>query len=198
MKASVGGTFELTPAGQYPARIYSIVDIGRHPDTFNVGKFKNQIIITWELIGSKMEDGRPFVISKFYNLSLSSKSNLYKDLKSMSGKSMTDSQAANFDFTKLIRMPCSIVVANEVKDGKDKAVISALVPANGDVGILQNETIFFDSSSPDWNIFDQVPEWQQNFMSQDIKTAYESKGSATPAPSTPAPENEPQEDDIPW
>ena len=206
MKASIGGgSFELTPAGQHSARIYSLVDIGMQADIYNPPKKKQQIIITWELVDTKMEDGRPFVISQFYSLSLNAKANLRKDIKNMSGKALTDEQAGNFDFTKLINFPCSLVVGHEEKDGKEKASIQALLaaPKGTDIAPLQNQTIFFDTDLVDWALFDAIPEWQRNFIDEDALKAKPSMGGAAPKPEASKPNTESvsvdavEEDDIP-
>ena len=203
MKASVGGgSFELPTAGQHSARIYSIVDIGMQPDIFNPPKKKQQIIVTWELVDTEMEDGRPFVISKFYSLSLNQKSNLRKDLKNMSGKALTDDQAGKFDFTKLINFACNLVISIEEKDDKEKAVIQAMLPAAKGVEVtaLKNPTIFFDTEMVDIDIFNAIPEWQRKFIDEDLihKLSKDVPAKQEAKPQESAPNKELEEDDIPW
>ncbi len=64
-------TFEPQPLvaeGMHTGRLYSIIDLGTHLDTFQgVSSEKHKIRLTWEL-EPKMEDGRPFVIGKDYTI----------------------------------------------------------------------------------------------------------------------------------
>lgn len=83
-------SFELIPEGTYPARVYMLVDLGTHSEEWE-GKetFKHRIHLGFELIGTTMTDGRPFVISKQFNISngkygpyIAKASNLHKLLRS--------------------------------------------------------------------------------------------------------------------
>ena len=62
------------------------------------------------------EGQKPFSIGKEYTLSLSSKSNLYKDLVSWRGKPFTEEELEGFDLSKLLGKPCQIQIIH--KQGK--------------------------------------------------------------------------------
>lgn len=170
MKASVGGgDFELTPAGTHNSRIQSVVDIGEQAGEYEGKPYvRHQIIITWELVDTKMADGRPFVISKFYTLSWSPKANLRKDFKCMTGKDLSDEEYASFEFPKLLNMPCQVVVMHESKAGKERAVPTAFIPQdkNNKPADLNNSTVFFDTDAVDWDVFNALPDWQKKFIDE--------------------------------
>lgn len=196
MKASTGGgDFELTPAGTHNARILSVVDIGEQAGTYEGKAYvRHQIIITWELVDTKMTDGRPFVVSNFYTLSFSPKANLRKDFKSMTGKDLTDEEYQQFEFTKLLKMPCQIVIMHETKNGKERAVPTAFIPfdKNNKPSDLTNNTVFFDTDNVDWDVFNALPDWQKKFIDQ------QKLGGASAAQSTQHDNSDDFDDDIPF
>ena len=60
--------FEPAPEGAQPARLVWLVDLGTHPDTYEgVTRYKHGIYLGFELVGTHMEDGRPFLLGKTYN-----------------------------------------------------------------------------------------------------------------------------------
>ncbi len=81
---------ELIPEGVYSARVYMIADMGTHMSMWEgEEKPKHTVYIGFELIGTKMSDERPFVVSKQFTLSngkygvyIAKSSNLHKLLKS--------------------------------------------------------------------------------------------------------------------
>jgi hypothetical protein len=122
---------ELIPAGNYIARCYSMIHIGTiTEEIMGERKTLNKCRITWELPGElrtfDQEKGeQPMVISKEYTLSMHEKANLRRDLESWRGKAFTDDQAAKFDITKLLGVPCMLNIIHKVtKSGNDFATIS--------------------------------------------------------------------------
>ena len=189
MKAPVGGgKFELAPEGTHAARIYSLVDIGVQKTNYGD---KQQIIITWELVDTKMEDGQPFVISRWYTLSLAEKANLRKDIKNMTGKGLSDEKARDFDLAKLLNLPCQIVVIHEEKDGKDKAIMQAIIPPTKGqkVSDLSNQTVIFDTDEIDQAVYDSLPDWQKERINLPAKSKAKGEELA---------EVIDDDDDIPW
>ena len=172
MKASIGGgDFELAPAGSVGARAFSIVDIGMQDSQYGL---KHQIIITWELPSELMADGRPFVISQFFNLSLSEKANLCHCIEGIFGKKMPDEAKMGFDFQSLIDRPCLLnIVHKPKKDGSTKAEIAGYAPpAKGmTIPALQSEAVFFDLDEPDWALVDEMPEWISKRINGDAPTS---------------------------
>lgn len=161
MKASIGGGggFTLLEDDVYPARIYSIVDIGQQQTPYGE---KRQIIITWEIPG-EMVDGLPYAISKYYTLSLNDKATLLKDIEAM-GKPLPMDKRATFDFTKLIGKTCQLNIQKyEKKDGNERNKIIGIskLMKGIEVGPQVNESIFFDLDEPSDAVYNSLPDWQK-------------------------------------
>lgn len=126
---------EIIPAGNYVARCYSMIHIGKVEEEY-VGEKKemNKARITWELPTElrvfKEENGeQPMVISKEYTLSLADKANLRRDLESWRGRGFTEDEAKNFDITRLIGVACMInIIHKPSKSGAIYPVISTISP----------------------------------------------------------------------
>jgi len=190
-KYSDGGDFEVAPSGSHVGRIYSIVDIGNQEYTDPQGKTKNprKIIYSFELCNEKMEDGRSFVVSKFYTASLHDKATLTIDLNSLRGKKMTATDKENFSDTKLLNLPCMINV--QIND-KGKAVVGSLspLPKGMTAPELTLDQIHFDLDAQNAAMLDKVPEWMQNLINWE--------SAPTPEVKTPAAANIPEDDEVPF
>lgn len=81
---SEGGSFELPPQETCLAVCTSVVDLG-HQENETFHNVSRQVLITWELPEQLMQDERPFVVSKFYTVSLHEKSNMRQMLESWRG-----------------------------------------------------------------------------------------------------------------
>jgi len=119
--ASRGGTYTPAPEGSHDAVFCDVVDLGMVDGTY--GK-KHLVQVVWQL-AVKMEDGRPFTVSRRYGLSLHEKAALYKDLKSYGKKA----PPANLDLETLIGKPCTVLVVHAERDGSTFANVQALLPA---------------------------------------------------------------------
>ena len=71
------GDFELPPAGLHPARLVAIVDLGTHKNEYKgeVKADKRLIYLAWELVLTKANTGKPFVVGEGYTDSLGKSSN---------------------------------------------------------------------------------------------------------------------------
>jgi hypothetical protein len=158
-KSSVGN-FETCDVGVHQAVCVFVEDIGTHEGSYN-GKpiQRHQIVICWEIAQNMTQGeyaGNPFMISKFYTLSLSEKANLRKDLQSWRGKDFTDEELKGFDVEKLKGANCMLNIVEHEKRDKSKTVkIAAIMPVSKDtkkmkpvctkapewIGKLRNESI---------------------------------------------------------
>lgn len=124
---------ELIPAGNYPARCYSMIHIGTVEENI-MGEYKrmNKVRITWELPTElrvfKEEKGeQPMVISQEFTLSMNEKANLRKFLESWRGKGFTEDEAKSFDITNLLGVPCMLsVIHKTTKKGNEFETISSV------------------------------------------------------------------------
>ncbi len=113
-----GGNFVPCPAGAYPAVCCDVVDLGELKVSYG-GKEKTQhkIRICWQ-VDENMPDGKPFMVSKRYTLSLHEKATLTKDLESWRGKQFTETELGGFDVETVIGVPCYLNVV-QTKKGED-------------------------------------------------------------------------------
>ena len=179
--------FELAPEGNHVSRLYSIVDIGVQKSQYGE---KRQVIMTYELCNELMKDGRPFVVSKFYTLSLHESSNLCIDIEGIVGKKIPDDVKQTFDFRKMLGLPCMLhVVHEDGKENKKRASVKSIasVPKGLVAPPLVNPAIFFDLDEPDWNLFETLPDW--------LRKKINKEGYSYVSPSSSAPADAPQSDD---
>ncbi len=122
------GDFEQPPTGMIRAVCVFVNDIGTHISQF-MGEqtIARKMIVSWEL-DEKMTKGeyagKPFMMNRFYTMSLAKKANLRKDLESWRGRPFTDEELKGFDVEKLIGANCYLnLMWNEAND---KVVIKTI------------------------------------------------------------------------
>lgn len=133
---SGGSDFKRVPPGVYPARCWSMIDLGTQRVEYQGEiKYQRKVQIGWELFGDDdagnplvADDGLPMVISKRYTLSLSPKSRLRPDLEAWRGRPFTDEEAKGFDLHNLIGAPCLINVTHSERNGKTYSNVASLTP----------------------------------------------------------------------
>ena len=127
-----GGDFEQAPIGVHPARCISVIDLGTQENKM-YDKWERKIFITWEL-PTKMvsykdkEDNevtKPFVIGRFYTLSLGEKAHLRHHLESWRGKQFSMDELAGFDILALLGKACQVQVMH---NDKDRAFVNTVPP----------------------------------------------------------------------
>jgi hypothetical protein len=126
----------LAPTGNHLARCVKMIHIGTAEETIQgTVKKLNKVKLSFELpdethVFSEEKGPEPFMVSKEYTLSMSSKSNLRKDLESWRGQGFTEKQAEEFDITVLLGIPCMINVIHKTakSSGNDYTVISSITP----------------------------------------------------------------------
>lgn len=147
--------------GMHIARCYRLIDLGTQQKTFqgqNKGEAR-KILVGWELLGEdRMDDGRPFQISRSYFLSLHEKAALRKDLESWRGRPFTPEEEAGFDVSKLVGAYCMLNVIQEAgQDGNTYTKISAITPMLKGMPKPEpyNENFIFDLDAPDMAAFEK-------------------------------------------
>ena len=173
--------FEIIPAGSYPARCYSMIEMGTNEETYQgVSKMVNKVRITWELPTETMvfkeERGpEPRVISKEFTLSMHEKANLRAFLENWRGKSFTEKEAEAFDVTNLLGVPCLLSITHKAAtNGNTYANISSvsLLPKGMECPEMINkrQELSFDDFNQE--LFDQLPDFikEKISMSEEYKT----------------------------
>jgi hypothetical protein len=169
-----GGTdFQQHPAGTFNAVCRMMVDLGTQESDYQGAKsLKRQVLIGWET-DEKMEDGKPFIIAKFYTASLSEKANLRHDLVSWRGREFTMEELGGFNARNLLKAPCMLSIVTTEK-GKAKVQGISKLPKGLPPLIPENPVIYLslDPKEYDHNVFDGLsngikdiikrsPEWRE-------------------------------------
>jgi len=145
------GDFEKTPLGNQQGVCAFVEDIGTHVSEYLGNEIiKHQIVVCWELKELMTEgdyEGKPFMISNFYTLSLSEKANLRKDLESWRGKAFTPDELEGFDVEKLIGANCLLnIIEHKKMDGSKFAKIASISPL---IEGMEKLTVV-NSDPPEW------------------------------------------------
>lgn len=121
--------FTPAPAGTHVAVCYRLVDLGTQAVEFQGDrKHQHKVLIGWELPNERMEDGKPFTISKRYTWSTHEKATLRQHLESWRGKKFAEPEIEQFDTRKLLGVGCTLSIAHEERQGKTYASITGIGP----------------------------------------------------------------------
>jgi len=195
LKAKVGGSLELAPAGTHKARCIRVVDLGSHKsEKFN--NLQHKIMFLFELPETEMSDGKCFSIAAFYNLSFHEKSKLRPFIESWRSKAFTDNEAEEFNILKLLDVPAFINVIHN--DGL--ANISSIMPLkNSDCPERMNDLLAFSLSDFDENAFGKLSERLQDRIkeSREYKDMINSE-PADESQNEPDIDNEEDDEDLPF
>lgn len=144
--------YEHAPTGAQQAVCAFVEDVGTHEGEYQGNPYqRHQIIICFEL-AKKMEKGenkdKPFMLSKFYTLSLNEKANLSKDLESWFSFSFTEQQRnEGFDLERLFSKNCLLSVVKKEKQGGDEyRTINGIMPLPKGM----QEIKVFNKKPPEW------------------------------------------------
>jgi hypothetical protein len=186
-------SFELAPAGNHLARCYQIIDLGTQKSDFQGAvSYKREIRIGWELFAQDdtgplmMKDGRPFAISKDYTLSWADKANLRKDLQAWRGKPFSEEEMKRFDLNNIMGQWCMLnLIQYQKQNGKDGVKIAGItsVPAAMRQSLPSpvNPNMAFNLFTPDFAVFDSLPDWLKEKIQSSPEWAKLNKGSSAPA-----------------
>jgi hypothetical protein len=119
------GNFEVPPAGNWPAVLVAMIDLGSHDDRFNPGKSKRQVYLTWE-VETEEEGGevKRFVMGERYTASLNEKANLRKVVNALRGKPLGDDE--DIDVLDLLGKSCMVEVVHQENGDKTYANVGAV------------------------------------------------------------------------
>lgn len=191
-QSSKSGEFQQAPEGTYPATCIRIVDLGTQAGEYQGQAYeRRQIVVTWEL-SELMEDGRPFICSKFYTASLNEKSVLHRDLVAWRNKPFTAQELNGFELKNIIGKSCLIQLVKNAKGKINVNTIMALpkgIPAPEAV----NEQYIFDIDTWDQNVYAKLSDGIKRIISESKEAV------ADIEPQVEAPVQEVvQDDDIPF
>ncbi len=124
--AGSGKVFKPCPAGVHDAVCAFVVDLGfEYSEQYQ--KESRKVAIVWE-INEPADDGKPYMISKRYTLSLNEKAALRAHLEGWRGSKFTDEQLKGFDLEVLIGKQCQLQIIHNERDGKTYSNIQTVLP----------------------------------------------------------------------
>lgn len=181
--AKQGTDFErdLIPQGPHKAVCSAVYIVGHQWDE-RYSKWTNTCIVSFEFPELRTEfekDGvkkeGPRVFSKFYNVSLDERSNMYKDLILWRGKSFTKEELKKFDLENLVGVFTMAQIIHETKpDGKIKEKLTPM-PALFEKFTPELTPHFYDVDEHlnDPGPPDYMPEWISKYAQESREIAGE-------------------------
>jgi hypothetical protein len=168
-----GGAFTpiLSPEGTHVAICVRMIHVGTSETEYKgQKKSQNKVRLYFELSNEKAvfkeENGEEnFTVSKEYTLSMFEKANLRKDLESWRGKAFTTDEAASFDITKLLGVPCMVNIITKVHEptGNKYTAITGIssIPKGLPKPERVNDLFEFSVSEFDQTKFNELTEYLQ-------------------------------------
>lgn len=194
-KATGGAEFEKAPPGTYVSRCFQVIDLGTQTVEWQgKKKLSPKILIGWELLGDeRMEDGRPFMISQRYTLSLFDQAVLRQHLESWRGKPFSEDEInGGFDVKNILGAYCLLnVIHKPGTNGKIYVNVAGVMkmPKGMDKPAGSNKDVYF--STDDFAGYENLADWLQKVIaeSEEFKARNAPKGAAA---------LKEMADDIPW
>lgn len=123
--------FKPLDPGTHLAICYEVIDFGTQRDVYEGEEnIRRKLWIGWEIPDQTMDDGRPFVIGKEYNLSMHRKAALRKHLEAWRGIPFTDDDfgdVGKFDVKNIIGKPCALSVYHKTTDNNVRAKVDSVI-----------------------------------------------------------------------
>lgn len=173
--------FKPVPEGSHMAVCFRVIDLGTQRWEYQgEPQIGRKVLIAWELHGEAddgtaltTDDGLPLSTSKKYTLSLGKKANLRADLESWRGKAFTEQEMSGFDVQQLLGAPCMITIKHEKKAEKTYANVASVTrfPAalKNSRPTARNQLQAFNVSEPDMAVFEVLPDWIKEQISQCVE-----------------------------
>lgn len=145
------GPKDKCPAGEYPAVLVGISDIGYQPSPFKnedgSEQIKRQLILTWE-VDKRDTKGRRFHLLEYVTASSNPKSGMAARWKAMMGRAPTDAECdAGFEDTAMLGRCVYLYVEDPKKEGGFPR-ISQIVPLPKAVPPITAETMLDPNDPP--------------------------------------------------
>jgi hypothetical protein len=158
-------SFEQPEAGSYPAICCRIVDLGTQVVPSFEGsepKKQHQLMLSYELAETAQSDGKPFILSRFYNWSIRHNSSLAGDLNAWLG--IAAEQLQTFDFEDLIGRVGLLNIGPNKDGSRTKIKGVSPLPKGMSKPRMQSEAIVFSLSNFSQDAFDKLSEGIQNII----------------------------------
>lgn len=159
--------FQAVETGLYDAICIKQVDLGTQKSEFKgVKSQKRKVRLVWELPTTLMEDNKPFIISKYYTMCLYGDSSLKKDLQNWRGRAFTKDEINRFDLSKVLGVPCKLMVSNEIGDNDKKFTKITAISPNPKFSVekLHNEILSFSLDNFEREIFEKLSDYEKKII----------------------------------
>lgn len=158
--APVGGQeFEPLSPGAHIARLYGLIDLGKQDGIYGP---KHQVLLMFEVLDAKRDDGEPYIVSKRTGFSMNEKATLRSIVGSWRGKKLSNDEAKSFDLQTLLGKQAQLQIShNDGKDGRVYANIAGVFPTNSPNLPHTKTEIAYSIANHDQDAFEALPEWVQ-------------------------------------
>lgn len=125
--AGSGTKFTPAPAGTHAAVCCDVRDLGVLEVKWqNETKRQHKILVSWQ-IDEARDDGKPYLVSRRYTLSLHEKAGLRKDLESWRGRPFSEGELNQFDVETIVGKPCLLNVIHRQSGGDTFANVAGVM-----------------------------------------------------------------------
>ena len=158
--------FEQAPSGNHVARSIGLIDLGTQTGEWQ-GKptVRRQIVVRWELPTETMQDGKPFIVSKFYTASLGERATLRAHLTAWRGREFTSQELMSFHAKNILGKPCLLNVIHS-DSGKARVEGVSSLPKGMEVPAQINPTVYFSLEREEFDdkVFESLPEFYKELI----------------------------------
>ena len=163
-----GGDFEQPSIGTHVGICVKVIDIGTQRSEYQGNaNIRRQCIIAWELPNELMTEGdragKPFVVSRFYTCSLSTKANLRKDLENWRGKEFSKLELEGFESKNILGKACMLSLTASDK-GKAKITGVMGLPKGTQVPDPSTPLLYFSLDEFNQTVFDGLSDGCKKFI----------------------------------
>lgn len=108
---SSGGDYVLCPAGNYPANIIGMMDVGHQDETNDKGEaYQSRKLVVIFRLTKKRPDGKPFILAEKYTWSMMNVSNFYALACGLTGIKYKEGE--KFNPKSILGICCMVQVSN--------------------------------------------------------------------------------------
>ena len=196
-----GGDFEQPSIGTHVAICVKVIDIGTQRSEYQGNaNIRRQCIIAWELPNELMTEGdragHPFVVSRFYTCSLSTKANLRKDLENWRGREFSKIELDGFESKNILGKACMLSLTLTDK-GRSKVTGVMGLPKGTTVQKPVTPLLYFSLDEFDLAVFDSLSDGYKKFITISPEYRHITDPQPSQPPSSGASFND-LDDDIPF
>lgn len=167
---------ELIPTGNYPARIYELIELGTVDSTWmGEAKKTHKIRIGFELptekrVFDEKKGEQPMVISKEMALSFGDLAGLRKIIEAVEGKKITDAEAVNYDVLTIVSKPLLVTVSHSEPNEQGIVYANATTFSPLIKGLtvdpLSNKTRVLTYENWDEELYNSLPDFLKEKMNK--------------------------------